>query len=144
MQNSNAKGITLENFALSCGVNIFIIILSLSFSLRKLYLKLLLLHPNCKESKDSETHMWMQTSYQFISVYKQRLAALDSKLFSQNGQGSKQKNTKDSSGHVEYRRLLSRFRQFLAEEEKFFVRLLIRFRTQFALDEALAQIHGNW
>lgn len=104
-------------------------------SLRKLYIKLLLLYPNTKETKDSETHLWMQTSYQFISVYKQRIAVLDNKLFPSNPQAAIQKNHKDSGGRVEYRKLLSRFRQFLAEEEKFFVRLLIRFRTQFGLDE---------
>lgn len=80
----------------------------------------------------------MQTSYQFISVYKQRLAILDKKLFSSQSQPGKKaaRHEPGEGGHVEYRKTLSRFRQFLAEEEKFYVQLLIRFESQFGLTEA--------
>ena len=106
-------------------------------------MKLLLLYPTSKEAKDAETHLWMQTSYQFIAAYKQRIAALDRKLFAPpaaNGGEPKEKRDRErdrgGGGHVEYRKLLMRFRQFLAEEERFYTHLLVRFRSQFALGEA--------
>ena len=90
----------------------------------------------------------MQTSYQFIAVYKQKIAALDRKLYapapqnSQNGQNGRDRrpDANGQGGHVEYRRLLSRFRQFLAEEYKFYVRLLLRYRSQFGLHEVRAHL----
>ncbi|KAH8112248.1 hypothetical protein DFH11DRAFT_515324 [Phellopilus nigrolimitatus] len=107
-------------------------------NLRKQHLKLLLLYPNSKEAKDAETHIWMQTSYQFIAAYKQRITTLDRKLFSPAAQTQKSlsRHEHGGGGHVEYRKVLQRFRQFLAEEEKFYVQLLIRFRMQFDLTEA--------
>ncbi|KAI5120400.1 hypothetical protein M0805_000179 [Coniferiporia weirii] len=114
-------------------------------NLRKQHLKLLLLHPNSKEAKDAETHIWMQTSYHFIAAYKQRITVLDRKLFPSGPQHQKSSSRQDrgGGGHVEYRKLLSRFRQFLAEEEKFYIQLLIRFRSQSSLTEvqpALAKV----
>ncbi|KAL5478360.1 hypothetical protein ACEPAI_2544 [Sanghuangporus weigelae] len=106
-------------------------------NLRKQHLKLLLLYPTSKEAKDAETHIWMQTSYQFISVYKQRLAVLDRKLFSPVAQSNKPgaRQGPGEGGHVEYRKTLARFRQFLAEEERFYVHLLVRYQSQFDLTE---------
>ncbi|KAL5497945.1 LCB2 [Sanghuangporus vaninii] len=106
-------------------------------NLRKQHLKLLLLYPTSKEAKDAETHIWMQTSYQFISVYKQRLAILDRKLFSPVAQSNKPgaRQGPGEGGHVEYRKTLARFRQFLAEEERFYVQLLVRYQSQFGLTE---------
>lgn len=103
--------------------------------LRAQYLKLLLLHPDSKEAKDIETHLWMQTSYPFISSYKQRIATLDAKLFSPHPPKHRVSHQAGGGGHVEYRKTLARFRQFLAEEEKFYMLLLIRFRNQFDLVE---------
>ncbi|EJD05322.1 uncharacterized protein FOMMEDRAFT_138831 [Fomitiporia mediterranea MF3/22] len=108
-------------------------------SLRKQHLKLLLLYPMSKEAKDAETHIWMQTSYQAISVYKQRLAILDRNLFSPAAQahkGAAARQVPSAGGHVEYRKMLARFRQFLAEEERFYVQLLVRYQMQFGLTEA--------
>ncbi|OBZ66360.1 hypothetical protein A0H81_13586 [Grifola frondosa] len=111
-------------------------------SLRRQYLRLLLLHAYAAESKDAETHLWMQTSYAFISIYKQRIAALDRALHSsprqQQQQPQQQQGRQQHGGHgvVEYRKLLQRFRQFLAEEEKFWIQLIIRIRQIFNLDEA--------
>ena len=104
----------------------------------------------------------MQTSYQFISVYKQKIAALDRKLYAsapapapapaahstgQNGQNGREAHAharrpdaNGQGGHVEYRKLLSRFRQFLAEEYKFYVRLLLRYRSQFGLHEVRSHL----
>ncbi|KAJ7078721.1 hypothetical protein B0H15DRAFT_532588 [Mycena belliarum] len=53
----------------------------------------------------------MQTSYAFITLYKQRLA--------------RPSNSNANGGPVEARKLLQRFRQFLAEEERFW-RALVR------------------
>lgn len=110
-------------------------------TLRKHYLALLLLHPNAKESKDVEIHIWMQTSYAFISSYKQRITSIDRAIQGnarqtenpKQGQHPKQQN---NHGPVEHRKLLMRFRQFLAEEEKFWIQLLLRMRRSFDLHEA--------
>ena len=36
---------------------------------------------------------------------------------------------------MEYRKTLARFRQFLAEEERFYIQLLVRYQSQFGLNE---------
>ncbi|KAH7910538.1 hypothetical protein BJ138DRAFT_1173098 [Hygrophoropsis aurantiaca] len=102
-------------------------------NLRRQHLRLLLLEPYAKESKDIETHLWMQTSYQFISNYKQRITTLDRKLQTESRPQQRQGN----HGVVEYRKLMQRFRQFLAEEEKFWTHLIARYQRSFALDEAI-------
>jgi protein SMG7 len=76
----------------------------------------------------------MQTSYAFISVYKQRISAVDRALHSAPRQ--QQQGRQGGHGPVEYRKLMQRFRQFLADEEKFWNHLLVRFRRSFCLDEA--------
>ena len=96
----------------------------------------------------------MQTSYAFISVYKQRITALDRAIHSAprqqqqqsaqgqegqgHGHGRGQGQGRGHGGHgvVEYRKLLQRFRQFLADEEKFWIQLIVRIRRIFALDDA--------
>ncbi|KAK0469064.1 uncharacterized protein EV420DRAFT_1322514 [Desarmillaria tabescens] len=100
-------------------------------NLRRCYLNLLLLHPYEPESQDAENHLWMQTSYAIISVYKQRIATLDRILQSQP-----QQHHQHGHGPVEYRKLVQRFRQFLAEEEKFWSQLVTRYQRSFGLDEA--------
>ncbi|KAI0330016.1 hypothetical protein GY45DRAFT_1371115 [Cubamyces sp. BRFM 1775] len=124
--------------------------------LRRNCLRLLLLHPFAPESKDAETMLWIQTSYAFISLYKQRIAALDRAIHGGTrqqqgqqqqgqGQGQGQQQPRQHGGHgvVEYRKLLQRFRQFLADEEKFWIQLIVRIRRIFQLDGAqpiLAQL----
>lgn len=100
-------------------------------NLRRRYLSLLLVHPYAKESKDAETHLWMQTSYAFIAVYKQRIAALDRSPRPQQ----QQHHRGNDPGPVEYRKVLQRFRQFLADEEKFWTQLIVRFTRIFSLEE---------
>jgi protein SMG7 len=78
----------------------------------------------------------MQTSYTFISSYKQRIAALDNAVNVPSRSQQKQQSRQGGHGPVEYRKLLQRFRQFLAEEEKFWSQLVVRFRRSFHLDEA--------
>ncbi|KAI9068647.1 hypothetical protein FKP32DRAFT_1663640 [Trametes sanguinea] len=127
--------------------------------LRRNCLRLLLLHPYAPESKDAETMLWIQTSYAFISLYKQRIAALDRAIHGssrqqqqqqpQHGQGQAQgqgqQPPRQQGGHgvVEYRKLLQRFRQFLADEEKFWIQLILRIRRIFQMDDVqpiLAQL----
>ncbi|KAF8960934.1 hypothetical protein BDZ97DRAFT_1760391 [Flammula alnicola] len=110
-------------------------------NLRRRYLNLLLVHPNAKESKDVENHLWMQTSYAFISSYKQRIAALDRAIQNnqrqQQNQGQQGPHPRQSNhGVVEHRKLVQRFRNFLADEEKFWTQLVLRLRRLFDLDEA--------
>ncbi|KAI0672500.1 hypothetical protein C8Q78DRAFT_755992 [Trametes maxima] len=121
--------------------------------LRRNCLRLLLLHPYTPESKDADTMLWMQTSYAFILVYKQRIGALDRAIHGssrpqqqqQQGQGQgqgqqngQQQQSRQHGGHgvVEYRKLLQRFRQFLADEAKFWTQLIVRIRRIFQLDDA--------
>ena len=110
------------------------------YSLRKGYLSLLLVHPNSNDSKDVENHLWMQTSYAFISSYKQRISALDrdiqrqQQLQQDHGQAHKQSNSHYNV--VEHRRLIQRFKQFLADEERFWAQLVLRLLRLFDLHEA--------
>ena len=113
-------------------------------SLRRRYLNLLLVHPTAKESKDVENHLWMQTSYAFISSYKQRIAALDRAI--QNNQRQQQQQQQppqrqNNHGPVEYRKLTQRFRQFLADEDKFWTQLVLRLCRLFDLPEAQPALH---
>ncbi|KAI0922973.1 hypothetical protein AcV5_009826 [Taiwanofungus camphoratus] len=106
-------------------------------NLRRQYLRLLFVHPYAAESKDVETHLWMTTSYQFISKYKERIAALDRTINGsprQQQQQQQQSRQHGSHGPVEYRKLLQRFRQFLSEEEKFWILLIVHIRRSFSLD----------
>lgn len=98
-----------------------------------MHLKLLLVHPFAKDAKDADNNLWMQTSYIFISNYKQRISVLDKKLYSRPREEGRPDHS--SGGPVEYRKILSRFRQFLAEEEKFYCLLLSRLQRQFSLKE---------
>ncbi|KAF8872464.1 hypothetical protein BD779DRAFT_1452737 [Infundibulicybe gibba] len=75
----------------------------------------------------------MQTSYTFISSYKQRINAIDRAIARQQG---KQAQQPVRHGPVEHRKLVQRFRQFLADEEKFWAALVIRLQRSFSLDEA--------
>lgn len=96
--------------------------------LRRQYLQLLLVHPHAPESKDAETHLWMQTSYAFITAYKRKVHELDQQQQSSQGPGHQK--------HVEHHKLVQRFRQFLAEEDKFWAKLVGRVYRTFALEEA--------
>ncbi|KAF8805580.1 hypothetical protein BYT27DRAFT_6658955 [Phlegmacium glaucopus] len=105
-------------------------------NLRRRYLNLLLVHPTARESKDVENHLWMQTSYAFISSYKQRIAALDRAIQNNQRQQQQPPQPKNNHGSVEYRKLTQRFRQFLAEEDKFWTQLVLRLYRLFDLHEA--------
>jgi len=97
----------------------------------------------------------MMTSYSLIASYKTRIAARDRALMVQNEQREQQRrqtqtqNQHDGQasqrksphhGVVEYRKLVQRFRQFLAEEEKFWTLLVQRMYRTFGLTEARAAL----
>ncbi|KAF8635724.1 hypothetical protein AX15_000340 [Amanita polypyramis BW_CC] len=109
--------------------------------LRRQYLHLLLAHPHAPESKDVENHLWMQTSYTFIAAYKHQINALD-RLIQNNARQQQQQQQptlqqrQSGPGPVEHRKLLQRFRQFLAEEEKFWAKLVGRVYRTFVLEDA--------
>jgi protein SMG7 len=81
----------------------------------------------------------MQTSYAFIASYKQRIQALDRGIQNQDKvrqQGQRpQQDQRPNTNVVEHRKLVQRFRQFLAEEEKFWTQLVVRLRRSFALTQ---------
>lgn len=86
----------------------------------------------------------MQTSYAFISAYKQRIAVLD-RIIQDNQRNHQQQQKGDAPanppprsnnhGVVEHRKLVQRFRQFLADEQKFWTQLVLRLRRLFGLSE---------
>ncbi|KAJ3719148.1 hypothetical protein DFJ43DRAFT_1159295 [Lentinula guzmanii] len=100
--------------------------------LRRHFLNLLLIHPYAKESKNAETHLWMQTSYTFISEYKQHLTRIERA----NQRSTQAQQSSTLSRPVEYRKLLQRFRQYLAEEYKFWTQFVVRYYRSFELTEA--------
>ena len=110
-------------------------------SLRRRYLNLLLVHPTARESKDVENHLWMQTSYAFISSYKQRIAALDRAMQNNQRQQQQPPQRQNNHGPVEYRKLIQRFRQFLADEDRFWTQLVLRLCRLFDLQEAQPALH---
>lgn len=84
----------------------------------------------------------MTTSYYIIAAYKQRIAAADAVAHQSagdnhgQGRGHQSNHHGKSSGVVEHRKLVHRFRQFLAEEEKFWTSLIVRAMRVFALEDA--------
>ncbi|KAJ7652482.1 hypothetical protein DFH06DRAFT_536412 [Mycena polygramma] len=111
-------------------------------NLRRRYLHLLLLHPTAREARDAGTHLWMQTSYAFIALYKQKLARSSSASashpshhhnHSNNNNTNSNNNTNGGGGAVETRKLLQRFRQFLADEERFWRALVLRVQRAYAV-----------
>jgi protein SMG7 len=113
-------------------------------SLRRQYLQLIFVHPYSKESKDADHSLWMTTSYYIIAAYKQRIAAADAVVHQSagdsHGQGrglhAQSNHHGRPSGVVEHRKLVHRFRQFLAEEEKFWTSLIVRVVRVFGLEDA--------
>ncbi|KAF8585618.1 hypothetical protein K439DRAFT_1027992 [Ramaria rubella] len=113
-------------------------------NLRRQYLQLIFVHPYAKESKDADHSLWMTTSYYIIAAYKQRIAAADAVAHQSgsethaHGRGHNQQGNHHGkpSGVVEHRKLVHRFRQFLAEEEKFWTNLIVRIVRVFDLEEA--------
>ncbi|KAF8513716.1 hypothetical protein BU17DRAFT_53078 [Hysterangium stoloniferum] len=113
-------------------------------NLRRQYLQLIFVHPYTKESKDADQALWMTTSYFIISAYKQRIAAADAVAHhSPDSNGHNRGGRHEQNGHhgkpsgiVEHRKLVHRFRQFLAEEEKFWTSLIVRIVRVFDLQDA--------
>jgi protein SMG7 len=112
-------------------------------SLRRQYLQLIFVHPYSKESKDADHSLWLTTSYYIIAAYKQRIAAADAVAHQSasdhhgHGRAHHQNNHQGRpSGVVEHRKLVHRFRQFLAEEEKFWTSLVVRIVRVFGLEDA--------
>jgi protein SMG7 len=84
----------------------------------------------------------MQTSYAFISSYKQRIAALDRTIQNnQRQQQQQQQQQRQRQSPVEYRKLTQRFRQFLADEDRFWTQLVLRLYRLFDLHEAQPALH---
>lgn len=103
--------------------------------MRKQYVELLISHPFARESKDAELNLWLHTSYTFITGYKQRIANLSTPQ--PPPRGARQAAPREPpNAPVERRKLLSRFRQFLSEEEKFWISLVTWSRRAFDLHEA--------
>lgn len=98
------------------------------------------------------------TSYSLIASYKTRIAILDRALVVQNEQREQQRRQPAQAqtqsqhdeqvpqyknhhhGIVEYRKLVQRFRQFLAEEDKFWTLLVQRMYRTYGLTEARAAL----
>ncbi|EEB98335.1 hypothetical protein MPER_02176 [Moniliophthora perniciosa FA553] len=105
-------------------------------NLRRKYLILLLVHPYANESKDAETRLWMETSHAFITSYKQAIQRQQSP----QGAQTAHQNQRDR-GPVGYRKTIQSFRQFLAEEQKFWTQL-VRF-IFYSCDPPLDNIYSR-
>ncbi|KAJ7026802.1 hypothetical protein C8F04DRAFT_966014, partial [Mycena alexandri] len=80
----------------------------------------------------------MQTSYAFIALYKQRLARPAHGVHSHNNNPHTNNNGNNSNNvngntTVETRKLLQRFRQFLADEERFWRALILRLQRAYGV-----------
>jgi protein SMG7 len=101
-----------------------------------------------------DNQIWLETSHACIQAYRQRLATLDKAIAEKTTKATNAPSTSvnDESANnttagkgrrsetgpvVEHRKVLQRFRQFLAEEEKFFTAFILRLVRSFALDEAI-------
>lgn len=80
--------------------------------------------------------MWMETSHNCIAAYRSRIATLDKAIAAPPSQ-----SRPGPRPVVEHRRLVTRFRQFLAEEENFWTEFILRFARAFALEEAQSHLH---
>jgi hypothetical protein len=74
----------------------------------------------------------MQTSYAFIALYKQRLARPAHQHNHNNANTNNNGGNNNGGGPVETRKLLQRFRQFLADEERFWRALVLRIQRAYA------------
>ncbi|CAK5262332.1 unnamed protein product [Mycena citricolor] len=118
-------------------------------NLRRRYVHLLLLHGQEDETREAVAHLWMQTSYAFIGLYKARLARYAANA-SSNGKNTNantnnanannantanngSKNTAPTGHIVETRKLQQRLRQFLAEEERFYRALVQRVQRAYGV-----------
>lgn len=89
----------------------------------------------------------MATSYFIISSYKSRIAAADNTAHHASEAHPHRGSRGEASGHhhpkvgiVEYRKLIHRFRQFLAEESKFWTSFIIRIVRVFDLQSSHAAL----
>lgn len=76
----------------------------------------------------------MQTSHVLIAPYKLRISAIEKAL--RDASAQKQQGKRQQHGPVEHRKLVHRYRQYLAGEERFWMQLIARLHEQFALHEA--------
>lgn len=88
--------------------------------------------------------MWLETTHQIIQAYREKLNSIDKSILKHAGKlnttadAVKQTPIKErvATKEADYQRFLSRFRQFLAEEEKFWAAFALRFARSFALEDA--------
>ncbi|KAF7345284.1 Protein SMG7 [Mycena sanguinolenta] len=85
-----------------------------------------------RATRDAETYLWMQTSYTFIALYKQRLGVLSA------GEDQRDGNRKQ----IETRKLPQRFRQYLADEDRFW-RALVGWEQRASAVELPSHFLGN-
>jgi len=109
----------------------------LSHSIRQRIVDLIFKYPYSSQAQSLDGHLWLDTSHALISLYRERLAALDHQQNTPgNSQGPKKSNV------VETRKLLAKFRTFLAAEEKFWSEIALRVVRTYGLDEAKPALYA--
>lgn len=115
---------------------------------RRQYLHLIFMFPYSPQSLALDNPMWIETSHASIAAYRAKIAILDKAIASKSnlkasnegssveGSSKAKQQHHHQHGPVEHRKLVQRFRQFLAEEEKFWSAFIVRFVRAFALQEA--------
>lgn len=105
---------------------------------RRHYLHLIFEFAYSPQTLAMDNPMWMETSHACIAVYRSRIATLDKAIAARAVPASARPS--GPSPVVEHRKVVQRFRQFLAEEEKFWTAFILRFARAFVLEEAQPQL----
>lgn len=98
------------------------------YSVRNKIMHLLFNYPTSPEAQKVDNLLWLDTSYAVIKVYRQRLAVLD--------ETSNATPTKGPRPIVQLRKLQTKFRSFLSDEEMFWSGFALRLVGTFKLAEA--------
>ncbi len=113
-------------------------------SLRRHIVQVLFKYPSALQADRLENVMWLETSHAVIVHYRALLKAIDDKLAeprqSDSPHPGKRRFKNGEEGPVARRKLMSRFRSFLSQEEAFWAELVIRATKVFNLTQASAAI----
>ncbi|KAF8311529.1 uncharacterized protein EI90DRAFT_3138368 [Cantharellus anzutake] len=113
-------------------------------NLRRHIVQALFKYPSAPQADRLENMLWLETSHAVIVQYRALLKAMDDKLAEvyqfDTPQPKKRQFKRGEDGPVARRKLITRFRSFLSEEEAFWGELVIRAATTFDLTQASGPI----
>ena len=71
-------------------------------------------------------HVWLQSSYNIIQRYRERLSSTEAELSATLESGGKRNKINNNPRYIQYKKLIARFRQHLSSEETFYRNLIVR------------------